>query len=368
MKRKRRSRFGYVRKLPSGRFQASYIAPDGQRHNAPTTFLSETDAWSFLRLTEGRIIDSKWKPETPAQARQPFREYAEAWLAARTLKPTTRQTYRGALDHHILPVLGDRPLASLRTADVRSWYAAIDPAKPSMRAHAYALLKSILGTAVSDGLIPSNPCTLPRGSSSSKRKRPIEPATLEQLAVIVANMPEAYRLMVWLATWCALRWGELCELRRHDLDLERGRVRVERALTWANRKPIIGTPKSSAGVRVVAIPPHLLPAVKEHLVEHVAPRSDALLFPHPSNGGWLGNHTLFDAWDEARKTAGRSDLRFHDLRHTGAVLAARSGATIKELMNRLGHSTAEMALRYQHASEDRDLELARKLSELATRS
>ena len=165
MKRKRRSRFGYVRKLPSGRFQASYIAPDGQRHNAPTTFLSETDAWSFLRLTEGRIMDSRnGSRDRRRKQGNRFREYAEAWLAARTLKPTTRQTYRGALDHHILPVLGDRPLASLRTADVRSWYAAIDPARPSMRAHAYALLKSILGTAVSDGLIPSNPCTLPRGS------------------------------------------------------------------------------------------------------------------------------------------------------------------------------------------------------------
>jgi integrase len=365
--RKRRRQFGHVRRLPSGRFQASYIAPDGSRHNAPTTFLSKTDAETFLTLTEGRIIDSKWKPEAPPQSKQPLHEYTAIWLAGRTLKPTTRQTYRSVLDHHILPTLGDRLLGSLRTVEIRAWYAGMDPSKPAARAHAYALLKSILSTAVGDGLIPSNPCTLPRGSSSSKRKRPIEPATLEQSATIAAAMPERYELMVLLATWCALRWGELCELRREDLDLERGRVKVERALTWANRRPIVGDPKSAAGRRIVSVPPHLLPKVKQHLADHVGAEPDALLFPHPDNGGWLGMHTLFHDWDLARRAAGRGDLRFHDLRHTGAVLAAQSGATIKELMNRLGHSTAEMALRYQHASEDRDLELAQKLSELATR-
>ena len=59
MRRTRRRQFGHVRRLPSGRFQASYIAPDGSRHNAPTTFLSKTDAETFLTLTEGRIIDSQ---------------------------------------------------------------------------------------------------------------------------------------------------------------------------------------------------------------------------------------------------------------------------------------------------------------------
>jgi integrase len=68
----------------------------------------------------------------------------------------------------------------------------------------------------------------------------------------------------------------------------------------------------------------------------------------------------------ARKAAGRPDLRFHDLRHTGAVLAAATGATLAELMARLGHSTAGAALRYQHAAADRDKVIAAALSDLAT--
>jgi integrase len=74
--------------------------------------------------------------------------------------------------------------------------------------------------------------------------------------------------------------------------------------------------------------------------------------------------TLYKVFYRARVSAGRPDLRFHDLRHTGAVLAAQTGATLAELMNRLGHSTAGAAMRYQHASADRDLVLAQKLSAL----
>ena len=71
-------------------------------------------------------------------------------------------------------------------------------------------------------------------------------------------------------------------------------------------------------------------------------------------------------WEKARKAIGKPHLRVHDLRHVGAVLAAQSGATTAELMHRLGHTTAEMALRYQHVAEGRDAEIAERLSKLAT--
>ena len=66
----------------------------------------------------------------------------------------------------------------------------------------------------------------------------------------------------------------------------------------------------------------------------------------------------------AREAAGRPDLRFHDLRHTGAVLTASTGATIAELMARLGHSTPAAAMRYQHAAQGRDQSIAELLSQL----
>jgi integrase len=76
--------------------------------------------------------------------------------------------------------------------------------------------------------------------------------------------------------------------------------------------------------------------------------------------------TLYAVWYPAREAAGRPDLKFHHLRHTGAILAAVSGATLKELMARLGHSTPSAALLYQHAAADRDKTIAEALSQLAT--
>ena len=177
-------------------------------------------------------------------------------------------------------------------------------------------------------------------------------------------MPERHRTMTLIAAWCGLRFGELAELRRRDVDLTAGVLRIRRGVVRAAGEVIVGTPKSAAGIRDVAIPPHLIPAVEAHLAEHAAPGRDGLLFP-AANGGHLAPSTLYRSFYAARSEAGRADLRWHDLRHTGAVLAASTGATLAELMARLGHSTVGAALRYQHAAEGRDHAIARALSALA---
>jgi integrase len=114
----------------------------------------------------------------------------------------------------------------------------------------------------------------------------------------------------------------------------------------------------------VAIPPHLHDVVRDHLKDHVRPAQDSLLFRSDS-GGHLYESVVYKRWNAARKVAGRSDLRFHDLRHTGATLAAQAGATTAELQARLGHTTSDAAMIYQHAAKGRDRQLARELSRLA---
>jgi integrase len=194
---------------------------------------------------------------------------------------------------------------------------------------------------------------------------------LPELEALVAAMPERLRLLVLLAAWCGLRFGELTELRRSDIDMKNGRIKIRRAVVHVNGKAIVGTPKSDAGTRDVAVPPHLIPILKTHIAEHAQFGRDGLLFP-AKDGGYLVPSSLYGraptgtrgGWGfyAARVAAKRPDLRFHDLRHTGAVLAAATGATLAELMARLGHSTQGAALRYQHAAQDRDLEIARRLS------
>ena len=126
----------------------------------------------------------------------------------------------------------------------------------------------------------------------------------------------------------------------------------------------ITTPKSDAGIRDVAIPPHIIPLIEAHLAKYVGAGRDSLIFD-TDNGGHLQPSALYRWWYKARAAAGRPDLRWHDLRHSGAVLAAATGASLAELMARLGHSTPQAAMRYQHAAQGRDREIAALLSKLA---
>ena len=177
-------------------------------------------------------------------------------------------------------------------------------------------------------------------------------------------MPPRYRLMLLLAAWCAMRFGELTELRRKDIDLVNGVVRIRRAVVRVRGEFIVGTPKTDAGTRDVAIPPHLMPTVRQHLADHVERGRDALLFPAQAGRAHGPRDAVQGLVPGPRAAANRRDLRWHDLRHTGAVLAAQTGATLAELMGRLGHTTPGAALRYQHAAQGRDAEIARRLSAL----
>jgi integrase len=240
-KRSRRS-FGKVRKLPSGKFQASYVGPDQKRHNAPTTFETKGDANTYLSIMEIKIRTSKWDLAVDDQDKSLTVEaYADPWLADRDLKPRTRALYRNLLHRRILPALGSKPLVNLTASDIRGWHADQAVSQPTARAHAYALLRTILGSAVDDGLIPVNPCRI-RSASQSTRQHRIEPATMAQLETIVNNMPERHRLMILLASWCALRFGELTELRRGDFDLSHARVRVTRGGSTASRPLALRSP------------------------------------------------------------------------------------------------------------------------------
>ena len=175
-------RFGSIRRLPSGRYQARYVGPDGQTHKASVTFSSKSDAETFLATVRADIVRSTWQPPS----RQPDRvatlhEYADEWLTSRSreLKPRTTALYRGLIDGHLFPSLGTMRLDQISPAAVRAWHSQLDTG-PTRRAHAYSLLRTILNTAVADDVIPANPCRL-RGAGQSRRVKEIRPATLDEL-------------------------------------------------------------------------------------------------------------------------------------------------------------------------------------------
>lgn len=378
-KRGARRGFGAIRKLPSGRYQAHYVGPDGVKHLAPSTFHAHDDAASWC-AHERRLIDldawtapadrAKADEEAPAVL---LADYARTWLDERNLKPSTRTAYRSKLETRILPELGELELAAITPAVVRKWHAALvaTPSAPNggrdrsgatRNAHCYSLLRTILGTAVDDGLIGSNPCRI-RGASQSKRVHEIEVLPAGDLDRLAAAMPDETRLAVLLAAWCGLRRGEVLALRRRDVGPGGTEVYVRRGVTFIKSKPVFATPKTDAGVRDVTVPPHIVPAVVDHLDRHVGRGKDALLFTGKADGV-LDEWTLRRTFKTAAESIDRPSLRFHDLRHQGAVMAARAGATTKELMTRLGHTTPQMSMRYQHAAAGRDAEIAARMSRM----
>jgi integrase len=352
-RRTARRQFGSIRPLPSGRYQARYTDPAGVTRKAPVTFDARIDAEAWLPPAENAVA----KPSATT-----FGAYAESWLATRQLATTTRDHYAQILRDHIEPTFGGETIASITPAAVRAWHASLKTG-PTAKAHAYGLLRTIMATAVADDVISSSPCRV-RGAGQAKRVKRIQPASLPELETIAATVPPRYRLMILLAAWCALRFGELAELRRGDVDVKNAVVHVRRGVTRTKGSRVVGGPKSEAEKRTVAIPPHLIPEVKRHLAAHVGMGKDALVF-RAATGGHLAPSSLYRVFYPAREAAGRPDLRFHDLRHTGATLAAVSGATLAELMGRLGHSTPGAAMRYQHAAADRDKIIAEALSRLA---
>jgi integrase len=328
--------------------------------SAGQTFDTKLDATTWLASQARDVERGIWQPPTEKLTAGTVRSYAEAWLTGRDIKPKTRWQYRRFLDAMILPALGDVPLDKLTPTTVRNWHASLDPTKATWRAHACSLLRTTYTTAVTDDLVPTNPCRI-RGAATSKKKHTTTVATLGELEVIVASMPERYRPMVLLAAWCGLRFGELAELRRKDLDLDRAVLQVERGLVWVDGEVIVGPSKTEAGKRRVTLPPHLLPLLTTHMQKHVGIAPSALIFPAARSGAHMPPTSLMKVWYPARRKAGREDLRFHDLRHTGATLAAATGATLADLMARLGHTTPDAAMRYQHAAADRDTAIAAAL-------
>ncbi len=287
-------------------------------------------------------------------------DYAAEWLEMRIdLAERTIELYRWLLHRHIQPTFGATELGSISPQAVRAWHSGIAREHPTTAAKAYRLLSSILRTAVADEILPKNPCQV-RGAAVEKApERPI--ASIAEVDALSAAMPAHLAIAVDLAAWCQLRRGEVRGLRRQDVDLGAGTLSVRITKTTAmSGRTIIKEPKTRAGRRTIAVPPHVVELLANHLERFVSESPEDFVVD-------VTNRELSIAWHRARAVVGRQDLRFHDLRHSGLTWSAATGASVAELMRRAGHASQAAALRYQHATDDRDRVLADALAALAER-
>jgi len=258
-------RFGRVRRLPSGRWQARYPGPDGADRPAPQTFGSKSDAEVWLALKEAEIKRGDWLAPEAGKVR--FGDYATSWVNDEVLKPRTAELYQGLLKNHLAPTFGNVDLGDIHEADIRRWRKErLDtgrrqarPFGPVTVAKAYRMLHAIMNTAVEDGLIRRSPCRIKGAGQEHSQERPVIPVST--LLRLLDEVPPRYRALLLLATFANMRFGELAGLRRGQLDLEACAVRV--AVSTAelgDGRLIDDDPKSAAGRRTVAFPGRSCPS------------------------------------------------------------------------------------------------------------
>ncbi|KIE25892.1 integrase [Streptomyces sp. MUSC 125] len=362
----RRRRFGAIRRLPSGRYQARYPGPDGVMRPAPVTFETTADADDWLAEKQTEIRRGEWRdPDAGAVS---FRAYADKWVDERELAPLTRDLYRYLLDKH-LTAFEDADLDEITAPRVREWRAERLRATgaKTITAKAYRLLKAILETAVDDELIQRNPCRIKGAGKEKATERRI--ATVAQVDALADAVGMRWRLMVYLGAYGPMRPEELAGLRRRDVDLEGLRVRVRLAEPERmNGRRVQGDTKSEAGTRTVILPAFLRRELRWHLESYAEPGPGGLVFVG-EKGAPFRRSTFGRKWRKAREIVGMPEgFRFYDLRHTGHTLSTRSGATLKDTMVRAGQSSEKAALIYQHSDEERQEEVAAGLDATVRRA
>lgn len=354
-----------VRVLPSGRHQARFTYK-GREYAEVWDSANQATAWiqrTRRELVAGTYIEQDLAdPETGKPLPPTFGEYSKMWLAERTLKPRTRAEYTRMLVN--MKPLDHYRLDQLDRDKIKDWHKGLKLAD-TRKAHVYGLCRAILNGAVDDEHIMVNPCRI-KGAGVMKRSSRTDVPTAVQVHALADAMPTAkYKTMTLLSAWCGLRFGETTELRRKDIALgDEGTpvaIRVRRAVVHVGGQPVIGDPKSEAGIRDVAIPPHIRDDVKDYL-DTLPGKPERLLFPGTRTGAHMKPSSLYKPWYGAREAVGLPTLRWHDLRHFAGTTAAQSGATLAELQARLGHSTVAAALRYQHAASGRDEAIAEAMS------
>jgi integrase len=306
-------------------------------------------------------------------------QWLTAWLqdwVAPTRAPKTVRDYTGLTRHYLLPSLGALPLTALAPGHIQQLLAQLlrQGKAPRTVQYVHAVLRAALNEALRQGLLPRNPAQPvrpPRGARLAVA--PLRPA--EARALLAAFQGHPLEALVATALTLGLRLGECLALRWADLhlDLERGTVTVRHQLqrrpdgTW-HLAPL----KTRRNQRTLVLPPFLvrLLLVQRERVAAARQRAGAawqeldLVFPNRVGQPRHGTRVTH-AFQEQLRRRGLRRLRFHDLRHGCASLLASQGATLRDLMKQLGHSTITVTGDlYVHLTPERSRELAQRMAAL----
>lgn len=364
-----RRSFGNIRKLPSGRYQARHRV-DLDWVNAPGTFPTKGAADAWLAEQQVALAQGRWRDPRAAQGTRVV-ELVEEYITARVtdpdrpLSPATAKTYRASAARCLEgTTLGAARVDVLTVGQVRAWYNAQAARSLAEAKKAYRLLRAAYARAIDDELLPGPTPVRVKGAGSPVPSRR-RVAGVAELAAVVEQVPARWQALIVLGAWAGPRWGELRGLRRRDVDLEHGTVLLAEQLDvdGVRRSTKAGHPGDDD---LVHVPPHLLPVLAAHLLEHVDPDPDALLFTG-TRGGPLSHSAFSKVWRVAQDAAGidpENRLQLHDLRRTAGTWATElGGASLAVVMRRLRHRTVAAAMTYQVPDSTADRAVASRMSD-----
>ena len=299
-------------------------------------------------------------PELTTNFTEYFTQRLGMWQArtVRPIKASTAALYRKLLRLELADTFGSLPLDTITPALIEDWYAkSMSQGRTTQTNNAYGVLRRVMVDAVKAGLVPVNPCAV-EGAGKPTPKHEGVALTHQELAAYLDAVPEHRRTLLLLIGSTALRIGEALALRRRDVDLKTGLVEVRQSVSRFEGRVHFADPKTAAGKRRVFLPPAVLQEVRAWVASQPMRGADALLFPASDGVSALNQSVASEAHAKGRDAIGKPTMRLHDLRRTVATLAAQEGATVKELMMMLGHTTPMMAMRYQTAEDERMRSLA----------
>jgi integrase len=327
---------------------ARWREPDGRQRSR--SFALKKEARAYLTAIQGKLDARTYIP--PEAGKLTLREYSTGWLAASTADISTRDASEIRWRVHILPVLGDHPLAAIRTSTVQSFAAGLQ-----RRQAAPNYIKVILGTlsaaftaAVADRLIPFNPCTGVKSPRVPQTR--VVPWEAARVSAVRASLPAHYAATVDCGAGLGLRQGEAFGLAVEDIDFLRRAVHVRRQVRLLRGSILVFGPPKGSKERDVPLPESVALALAVHIREVGTipitlpwtepggkPVTANLIFT--SGRGLAVNKNSFNhAWRDALDAAGVPRERvngFHGLRHTYASVLLSGGVDVRALSEYLGH-------------------------------
>jgi len=331
-----------------GTWLARWRDPGGAQRKK--SFRRRVDAERFLNdlmaeMARGSYVD-------PAAGKVSFGSVAARWTSSQMhLKASTSDRYASIVRHHLTPKWGGWSVNRMATTHIAEWLNGLHTSGVSAGTvrKVHRVLSLILDGAMADSLIGRNPARgirLPRQVASLPRF-----LSGEQLGrLVTAAGPQGDEISLLALT--GLRFGEFAALRVGDFDEMRRRLMIRASVSVVGSTMVWTTPKTHR-TREVSVPPSLVPALLSRVVGRPA---DAVLFTSTNGQVLRLNNWRRRVFAPACQGAGIAGLKPHDLRHTAASLAVRSGANVKVVQRMLGHASAAMTLDVYSGLFDDDLD------------